>query len=123
MDEPHTLAAIRYVLMNPVVAGLVKRASDWRWSSARAHLAGRDDGLVTVAPALQRVSGFGDFLDQPADTASTQRLLAGQSIGRPLMPDERLKELEQTLGQRLRPLPRGPRPRQRGEASQGDSGV
>lgn len=57
------------------------------------------------------------------DYALYRDLLAGQSIGRPLMPDERLKELEQTLGQRLRPLPRGPRPRPRGEASQGDSGI
>ncbi len=48
MDEDHLMAAARYVALNPVRARLVARADDWRWSSARAHLQGRDDGLVTV---------------------------------------------------------------------------
>jgi putative transposase len=29
-----------------------RRARDWRWSSARAHLAGEDDELVRVRPLL-----------------------------------------------------------------------
>jgi REP-associated tyrosine transposase len=48
MDEPYLLAAARYVELNPVRAKLAQRARDWRWSSARAHLAGRDDDLVTA---------------------------------------------------------------------------
>jgi hypothetical protein len=44
------LAAVRYVALNPVVAGLVRHAEAWPWSSARAHLAGEDDELATVAP-------------------------------------------------------------------------
>jgi putative transposase len=50
MDEPHLLAATRYIVLNPVAAGLVSRAEDWPWSSARAHLAGENDELATVAP-------------------------------------------------------------------------
>ena len=42
MDEPHLLAAARYIALNPVVAGLVSRAEDWPWSSTRAQLAGED---------------------------------------------------------------------------------
>jgi putative transposase len=38
MDERHLLSAVRYVEMNPVHAGLVERAEDWEWSSARYHL-------------------------------------------------------------------------------------
>ena len=57
MDEEHLMAAARYVAMNPVRARLVERAEDWPWSSARAHLAGRDDGLVEVAPLLAAVAG------------------------------------------------------------------
>ena len=33
----------------------MRRARDWRWSSARAHLAGESDFLVTVAPLLKRL--------------------------------------------------------------------
>ena len=49
MDEPYLLAAARYVELNPVRAGLATDATDWRWSSAGAHLSGRDDRLVRVA--------------------------------------------------------------------------
>jgi len=45
------MTAARYVALNPVRARLVKRAEDWRGSSGAAHLAARDDGLVSVAPA------------------------------------------------------------------------
>jgi hypothetical protein len=31
-----------------VRAGLVRHAADWAWSSVRAHLAGKDDGLVRI---------------------------------------------------------------------------
>ena len=52
MDEDHLLTAARYVELNPV-PGLVQAPSRYRWSSATAHLKGRDDALVQVAPLLQ----------------------------------------------------------------------
>jgi putative transposase len=48
MDEAHLMAAVRYVELNPVRAGLARRAEDWRWSSARAHVTGRSDGLTDL---------------------------------------------------------------------------
>ena len=57
MDEEHLVAAARYVSLNPVRAQLVERADDWRWSSVRAHLSGRDGGLVSVAPLIERCGG------------------------------------------------------------------
>jgi len=55
MDEAHLFTAARYVSLNPVRARLTARAEDWLWSSVRAHLAGRDDGVVKVAPLLERI--------------------------------------------------------------------
>src|SRR3954469_23445629 len=46
MDEAYLLACARYVELNPVRARLARRARDWPWSSARAHIGGKDDGLV-----------------------------------------------------------------------------
>jgi len=64
LDDAHLMAAARYVALNPVRARLVRRAQDWPWSSVRAHLKARDDGLVTVAPLLERTAGrFADLLD------------------------------------------------------------
>ncbi len=62
MDEQHLAHAMRYVSLNPVCARLGDRAEDWRWSSVRAHLAGRDDALVSVAPAIERYGDFAAFL-------------------------------------------------------------
>ena len=42
LDEAHYWAACRYVERNPVHARMVKRAEDYRWSSARAHVTGKD---------------------------------------------------------------------------------
>ncbi len=53
MDKDHLLTAARYVELNPVRAGLVHAPSRYRWSSAAAHLKGRDDALVQIAPLLQ----------------------------------------------------------------------
>ena len=49
MDEAHLMLALRYVELNPVKARLVKRAEDWRWSSAKAHIGGEPDGLTDLA--------------------------------------------------------------------------
>jgi len=43
LDEPHTLAAARYIEQNPVRAGLAATPWDYPWSSAAAHVAGKDD--------------------------------------------------------------------------------
>ncbi|MEY3027569.1 MAG: hypothetical protein RLZZ238_2466 [Planctomycetota bacterium] len=37
MDDRHAWNALRYIERNPVDAGLVGEATDWRWSSARMH--------------------------------------------------------------------------------------
>ena len=41
MDEPHLLAAARYIALNPVVAGLVSRAEDWPWVEHSGAARGR----------------------------------------------------------------------------------
>jgi putative transposase len=111
MDEAHLAAAVRYVSLNPVRARLVARAQDWRWSSARAHIHGRDDGLTTRCPVLARFSPFRDFLDGPPDAGALERLRAAESIGRPLGDDKFLARLERLAGRTLRPGKRGPKPR------------
>jgi putative transposase len=76
LDEEHLAAAVRYVPLNPVRARLVARAQDWRWSSVRAHLPDRDDGLTTLAPVLERFAPFRAFLEEPPDREAVERLRA-----------------------------------------------
>jgi hypothetical protein len=59
------------------------RAQDWRWSSVRAHLVGRYDGLVVVAPMLERSNRrFGDLIDAPASSEAMAALRGAETIGR-----------------------------------------
>jgi putative transposase len=115
MDEAHLLAAVRYVALNPVGAGLVRRARDWPWSSVGAHLSGQDDALVTVAPLLERYGDFEEILDRQAEEeASTWAALRkSETTGRPVGRSEWLLELEGRSGRKLMPAKPGRKPRSR----------
>src|SRR5260370_38000790 len=63
MDEDHLAAAFRYVSLNPVRARLAARAQDWRWSSARAHLAFGADGWTATGPPRAPLATFADFAE------------------------------------------------------------
>jgi putative transposase len=84
MDEQHLAAALRYVSLNPVRARLVKRAQDWRWSSTRAHLRGRDDGLTAQAPIRDRFPDFAGLLATAPEADLFGVLRSAESVGRPL---------------------------------------
>ncbi len=85
MDESHLLTAFRYIALNPVRARLAARAEDWPWSSVRAHLAGRSDGVVVVDPLLSRIEHFADALEPAgADAPEFSALRAAESASRPL---------------------------------------
>ena len=112
MDEAHLAAALAYVSLNPVRARLVARAQDWRWSSTRAHLAGKDDGVTARAPIKERFPDFAELLAGAAEADAFARLRAAESIGRPLGDDRYLARIERLTARRLRPGKRGPRPRQ-----------
>lgn len=103
MDEAHLFHAIRYVSVNPVRAGLVARADDWPWSSVRAHLAGRGDGLVDVAPVLERMPDFAERIAAvaAADESAWWALRRAETSGRPLGSRGFMLQLEQRLGRVL----------------------
>jgi len=111
LDEPHLVNAIAHISLNPVRAGLVKRAQDWKWSSVHAHLAGKDDSLTTVAPVLSRIPDFAAFLDEPRDDAVFDALRRAEAIGRPLGDIAFVQDLEKRLGRQLQPQKRGPKPK------------
>ena len=77
MDEAHLLACARYVELNPVRARLTATAWAWPWSSARAHLAGRDDGLVQVGPLLELVPDWRAFLSEGLDAEAHAAIRSG----------------------------------------------
>lgn len=118
MDGAHLMAAVRYVENNPVAAAMVKRAEDWRWSSARSHIAGRrtaDDPLTDVAALSEHVPDWRAMLGKgpeqagEGETSGIERCLR---TGRPLAEARWIEAMEGRTGRVLGPLKRGPKARQ-----------
>lgn len=124
MDEPHLMAALRHVALNPVRAGLAARAQDWPWSSVHAQLgrvggsgldggAGLDggDGVTDTAPVAERYPDFAALLAADEGVDEFRALRRAESVGRPLGDDGFLDRLEALTGRRLKPGKPGPKPK------------
>jgi putative transposase len=99
------------VELNPVRAKLCRVPWRWRWSSAAAHVAGRDDGLVRVAPLLERVKDWREYLTEPLEAEEEQLWRRHERTGRPLGEPAFLDRIERLLGRIVRPAKRGPKPK------------
>jgi len=108
MDESHLLAAVRYVEMNPVAAGLVEVPEAYRWSSAKAHMEGKDNELVKVSPLLELVSDWRDYL-RLSDESEIKFMHLHEKTGRPLGGVTFMKALENQLERLLLPQKPGPK--------------
>ena len=108
LDERYLLTAARYVELNPVHAGLAKRPELYPWSSAQAHLAGRDDALATVAPLLGMVGDWSRFLSQELPGEDLKKLRTHETTGRPLGDESFVSSLEAALGVSLQKRKPGP---------------
>ncbi len=113
MDQPHLLAAARYVERNPVRAHLVRRPWRYRWSSAKAHLAGKDDALVRVKPLLDLAGDWRGLLLEPEDEAEMEAIRRHGRTGRPLGDLDFVKRLQKRLRRRLVPRKPGRPPKRR----------
>jgi REP-associated tyrosine transposase len=110
MDERYLLACARYVELNPVRARLARRARNWRWSSAWAHLAGKDDDLVRVAPLLALAPDWAAFLAGGLAEVDHKAIRRCERTGRPLGSDAFLARLERKLARPLARQKPGPKP-------------
>lgn len=114
MDEPHAYRAVRYVLRNPVRAGVVRMPWRYEWSSAAFHVGERKtDALVNPNEELDRMIGeWREYLLEPDADEVLCRLRSETSVGRPLGNAEFVQRLEEELDRHLTRRPPG-RPRKR----------
>jgi putative transposase len=113
LDEQYLLAAVRYVETNPVRAGLAKRPWQYPWSSAAAHVRGKDDLLVKVKPKLRRVESWREYLGTEQDSTDLELIRRHSRTGRPLGSRDFVESLEAQTGRPLAPRKRGPKPHRR----------
>ena len=111
MDDGHGWNALAYIELNPVRAGIVRRAWRYPWSSAAAHCGVRDDDPIvglghrrTHSPTEEWKS---TLLNIAGDKDVQDTIRGNTRTGRPLGSDSFLSKLEKKLGRRVRELPIG----------------
>lgn len=115
-EEPYLWAAMRYIERNPVRAGLVRRAEDYEWSSARAHVTGIKDDVLSDDSRFneEEIKTYRDFIredDRETDTAIRRATATGRPLGR----EGFIKKLERKLKRDLLPK-KGGRPKKKVKA-------
>jgi putative transposase len=110
LDEAHTWAAIRYVELNPVRAGIVARAEDYPWSSARGHCGVSADPLLSPLDE-SKARDWSAWLAQDTDSEQERRIRTRTYTGRPCGDDDFVKKVEAVVGRPLAPRKPGPKPR------------
>ena len=106
MDDAHLIAAVRYVENNPVKAGLVTQAEDWRWSSARAHVNGTDDGLTERVILAQHIPNWRAYLARGAEASELDESIEAALLsGRPQGSSPEIQALVTVPRRRGRPWP------------------
>jgi putative transposase len=107
LDEPHLFAAVRYVELNPVRAGIVQSAWEYAWSSARCHI-----GEVELDPLLKTRSLMGIAVDwrkflEEGDEESLATVRKATRTGRPAGDEAFIIRLEQLTHTSLHVRKRG----------------
>ncbi len=107
MDEKHLFAAVRYVERNPVRAGIVNNAWEYKWSSARYHIGDAEkDPLISDSFLKELIGDWGDFL-RIEEKDDVERMRRESISGRPIGGDDFVENLEKKFDRRLRKIKAG----------------
>jgi len=108
LDESHLFASVRYVENNSVRAGLVKRAKNYRWSSAPSHVNGENNpNLSNDLPLLQQVQDWREFLRESDEERLLNKLRRCTQSGHPAGADGFTEKLEVISGRKIKAEPIG----------------
>jgi putative transposase len=112
LDPAHLWEALRYTELNPVRAGMVPSAAQWKWSSAAVHCgAAEPDACLEMAPWRERWTpvSWQAFLGLGETEAELALIRQCTHTGRPFGTSDFVQSLEQTTQRKLAPR-KGGRP-------------
>jgi len=115
MDDAYLLQTLHYVENNPVKAGIVKNAWDYLWSSARSHVNGTQDPLLSHCPVISTMEDWKEYLIKPQTEGILEEIRKRNLTGLPLGDNRFLELLAAKFDinvDDLKPKPNG-RPRKR----------
>lgn len=108
LDGSYAIAAIRYVLRNPVRAGICRQPWDYRWSSAQWMIGSTEvDPLVRGSSLLEEVSDWKALLEE--EPLVIEDVRHHTRTGRPLGSSSFVDYVESATGRMLHTLKRGPK--------------
>ena len=112
--ENYLWAVARYIEQNPVRAGMVRRAEDYPYSSAPAHISGKDDDVLTevLFPEAERID-YIKFVRAAIPDKEMEFLRYSTGNGKPLGKKSFIRRMEMALGCSFLAKPAG-RPRNKG---------
>lgn len=111
LDDPSCFEEIRFIENNPVRAGLVERPEEYPWSSARGHLIGETDPILSKVFPFAKTMNWSEYLKADVNERILDRIRQRIKTGRPAGEEKFVHELEKILGRRLEALPRGRPPK------------
>ena len=106
-SDDHYFTVLRYVERNPLRAGLVRRAEQWRWSSAwRRQQGGAEASLLTPGP-LKLPDDWPQIVAQPQSEGELEAVRRSAQQGRPYGGSRWQKNTSVRLGLEFTLRPRG----------------
>lgn len=112
-EERYLWAVSKYIETNPIRAGITKRPEDYLYSSAKAHILGKQDPLLKEDLFdRSKLREYRDFMRIEADIKFQEEIRKQTRSGRPLGEADFLGTLSERLGCLLLFRPKG-RPRKK----------
>jgi putative transposase len=133
LEPAHLFAALHYVELNPVRAGMTRTAWDWPWSSARAHTSANVFDELLAWPWIgwkqeRRLGGWNHSdwkvaLGWAASGDQVEQIRRATRLGEPLGSGAFVRESEAKAGRRLRVWARGRPPLEKTSAAVGQASL
>ena len=108
LDEIHLYSAIRYVENNLVRAGIAQEPQMYNWSSARAHIDGKIDYILSNdCFIVNEIQNWSSYLSEVQDEAMINNIRKNSATGRPCGDDYFVEKIETFIGKRLKAQAKG----------------
>ncbi len=111
LDNDYLWTTIRYIELNPVKAGIVASAPEYRWSSAKAHCNLQPDSLLTKNKSLNDMlsqrKNWESWLKEGEPEGRVKTLRSKTLCDLPCGSEHFVMNLEEKIGRRILPRPNG----------------
>ena len=103
MDERYLFSAMRYVENNPVKAKMVKKAQDYPWSSAAAHVTRERNGLLSPCYLMEEIENWDSYLKSGQnDSDYEENFQKHLNTGRPMGSEDVVLKIEDVTNRSLK---------------------